>query len=407
MKFRKLLIASLLLNACLLALFGYLLVARGMAPEAATGAGTHRIATADAATAAGSPKAAAEWAAIRSSDWKQYVKNLRATGCPEETVRDIIFSEVNKSYAARWRSLNGDDGKKYWVSKREGWWGHMKQKQFNELEREKKQLIQELLGVDADAQLRKYLVLNYDANVETRQLDFLPEERRQQLSRVLDKDYKAVQAVWLKQEPGGGLPPAAQHELNVAMQKQKADLAQMLSPAELEEYELRNSALAKDLRRQLYGFDATEKEYRDIFEAQKVLHDKFANDPYNSTDENANEKRAAAADAAEQQIREALGERRYGDYLRAKSAQYQQLLNFTDEFELTKETANQAYEIVKRAGEQLKQLQADKSLSTEERQGKIGALQAETDQALIQVIGEKGLKYYKQNYGGWMGNTGR
>ena len=69
------------------------------------------------------------------------------------------------------------------------------------------------------------------------------------------------------------------------------------------------------------------------------------------------QKRAVAAEAAENEIRTALGEKRYAEYLRAKNVQYQQLLNFTDEFELTRNAANRAYEVIGRAEERLKQLQ--------------------------------------------------
>jgi hypothetical protein len=404
---RRLLIFSLLLNACLLVLAAYQFRALHTGTTPANLAGQPGKMAA-AALRVSAPETRGGWTAIQSADWKVYVKNLRATGCPEETTRDIIFAEVNKTYAARWRSIDGDDGKKYWVSKRQGWWGHARQKQFNALEREKKELIEQILGVDADAQLRKYLVLNYDAAEEdVRRLDFLPANRREKLNKVMDKDDKAIHAVWLKQEPGGGLPPAGQHELNVALQQRNKDLAKMLSSAEMEEYDLRNSQQAKDLRRQLYGFEATETEFWVIFTAQKKLQDKFTDLPYNSTDETINQKRAVAAEVTETEIRGAIGEKRYTEYLRVKTVQYQQLLNFTDEFELSRDIANRACEIIERAGASLKRVHGDTSLSAEQRQARIAAVQAETDQALAQAMGEKGLKYYKQNYGGWLANAGR
>jgi hypothetical protein len=349
-----------------------------------------------------------DWTTVQSTNWKIYVTNLRATGCPEDVVGDIIFSEVNKTYAARWRTMNGDDAGKYWVSKREGWWGHTKQKQFNALEREKKELIRELLGADADVLLRKYLVLNYDVSSESDlRLDFLTVERKQKLTEVLDKDDREIQMVWLKQEPGGGLPAVAQHELNVAMQQRKDDLAKTLSALELEEYEVRNSPLAKDLRRQLYGFEATEPEFRDIFRAQKAMRDQFADLPYNSTDEKTNQRRVVAAEAMENKIRSALGEKRYADYLRTKSADYQELLNFADEFELPKETASRAYDTIKRAKDRLKLLEGDTGMSNAERLKGVDAVQAQTDEELTKLLGEKGLKYYKQNYGDWTPGMGK
>ena len=37
-----------------------------------------------------------DWNAVESDDYKKYIANLRAIGCPEETIRDIITADVNK-----------------------------------------------------------------------------------------------------------------------------------------------------------------------------------------------------------------------------------------------------------------------------------------------------------------------
>jgi hypothetical protein len=39
------------------------------------------------------------WAAVEAADYHQYIANLRAIDCPEETIRDIIIADVNKLYA--------------------------------------------------------------------------------------------------------------------------------------------------------------------------------------------------------------------------------------------------------------------------------------------------------------------
>src|SRR6185369_814692 len=38
------------------------------------------------------------WANVESPDYRDYIAKLRAIGCPEETVRDIIIADVNKLY---------------------------------------------------------------------------------------------------------------------------------------------------------------------------------------------------------------------------------------------------------------------------------------------------------------------
>jgi hypothetical protein len=45
------------------------------------------------------------WLDIQSADLKEFVRRLRAAGCPDETVKDIILAEVNRRFAARTREL--------------------------------------------------------------------------------------------------------------------------------------------------------------------------------------------------------------------------------------------------------------------------------------------------------------
>src|SRR6478752_7194 len=39
------------------------------------------------------------WAQVESSDYRVYIANLRAIGCPEATIKDIIMTDVMKLYA--------------------------------------------------------------------------------------------------------------------------------------------------------------------------------------------------------------------------------------------------------------------------------------------------------------------
>jgi hypothetical protein len=41
------------------------------------------------------------WSQIESSDYRTYVANLRAIGCPEQTIRDIICADVDATFASR------------------------------------------------------------------------------------------------------------------------------------------------------------------------------------------------------------------------------------------------------------------------------------------------------------------
>src|SRR5690349_13940800 len=45
------------------------------------------------------PQAHFDWRQMESEDYQQYLANLRAIGCPEKTVRDIILADVNDLFA--------------------------------------------------------------------------------------------------------------------------------------------------------------------------------------------------------------------------------------------------------------------------------------------------------------------
>ena len=39
-----------------------------------------------------------KWEAVEAPDYKQYIANLRAVGCPEQTIRDIIITDLDRTY---------------------------------------------------------------------------------------------------------------------------------------------------------------------------------------------------------------------------------------------------------------------------------------------------------------------
>ena len=44
-----------------------------------------------------------DWTSVESQDYREYIANLRAIGCPEETVRDIIIAEERQSFVCQIR----------------------------------------------------------------------------------------------------------------------------------------------------------------------------------------------------------------------------------------------------------------------------------------------------------------
>ncbi len=58
-------------------------------------AGEHRCEQAEVSVATNRFR----WDKVESTDYFQYIANLRTVGCPDETVRDIVLADVRKLYA--------------------------------------------------------------------------------------------------------------------------------------------------------------------------------------------------------------------------------------------------------------------------------------------------------------------
>jgi len=147
---KKLLFLSLVGNVFLGAMvLLFRLHSGGAPPMPAAGVGAHRreVETEPVVAPAGRPppSPAFRWSQVESSDYPTYIGNLRAIGCPEETIRDIIKADVAALYASKRRQLERGAGTG--GSERDGLdggWGT--QSALQQLRREEAGLIRALLG---------------------------------------------------------------------------------------------------------------------------------------------------------------------------------------------------------------------------------------------------------------------
>ena len=103
---------SICLNCALLGCLAFLLLsgrpARPRAEAPAEAENPPPVAEAVVPAPGVSPTAEAKpfhWSQIESADYRTYVANLRAIGCPEQTIRDLVKADVDSLYASRRQPL--------------------------------------------------------------------------------------------------------------------------------------------------------------------------------------------------------------------------------------------------------------------------------------------------------------
>lgn len=336
-----------------------------------------------------------DWNAVESDDYKKYIANLRAIGCPEETIRDIITADVNKLYESRRKALAGPPKKfEFWKS------GVMVMGAANDpgriekeraLNVEKRALLTELLGSAPDEKLD---LLASTANQLEALFDFLPTDKR-------NKVFEAMQDLQTKMQKAmkGGSPDP--DDLRKLMKESEATLTVLLTPQELLDYNLRFSITANTMRMQFAGFEPTEQEFLEIYQRRKAYDDEFGGGfggPLNLKGEEKQRQQAAEKNL-EDQVKNLLGSDRYTDYTRAKDYTFQAMYRVADREGLGKEAAVKVYGMKKAAEDQAKQLRNDQNLPVDQRTAALRAIRDETERSVKSVFGEKGFTNYERNGG--------
>lgn len=343
------------------------------------------------------------WRQLESSDYRTYIANLRAVGCPENTIKDIILTDIMKLFAER-RGRFYQNGRefKYWeTSEKRALSARQiedREKEMSKIDKEMPAILRDLLGVNYDREINKYFVDNHE---DDRRLSFVSEDKRKQLLALRDEIEGLKERIVDQAQKG---QPMDVEGLKKIQEHQDQILSQILTPAEREEYALRTSDTADRLRNQLVGFNPTEQEFRDIYKLWQAHDEKFAY--VSADDETARRAKEEDQKRVEEEVRAKLSPDRLADYERTRSADYQNLYLFAERYELPQSTVQAVMEIRQVAENARQNLLAQSSIADAERQAALKAVQEETRRALRQNLGDKIFAAYTSNGGGWMNSLG-
>ena len=334
------------------------------------------------------------WAMLESEDYKDYIARLRAIGCPEQTIRDIIIADVNSLYGRKIAALRPTSADfKFWkTNDREARTAQRdRERKQEELERERNKLIKELLGVDLDTELGKW---DGRSDPNERRYGFLPPEKQEQMIALREKYREMERTMFGNGNNGWNSENRAKY---LALRAQmEAEIAQVLTPAEFEQYQLRNSRTAEGMREELVSFQPTESEFREIFKLKKAYNDQYG--MYGGGgDDAAQQQRRLAQQQLEEQMKALLGADRYKDYALTQDERYRDLYEFTQRNNLTADAAKSVFDMRLAAEAERRRIENDQSIPPAEKKVLLTAMGQQTYAALSQVMGANVFKEYQQH----------
>lgn len=318
---------------------------------------------------------------------------IRDSGLPPELARALIRASIEERFLERQRALYPAPAElKYWASNYDrGRYTPKDRTAVIDLRREKEKALDELIPGWRE-----------EEKMSDSTLSFLSAEKAQRLE-MIEEDYGALIANVRNEFSSGASValPSDREKLKYLEKEQRAEIAQLLTPEELAEYDLRQSMTAASLRYGLTAFEPTEEEFRSIFSIQKAeVDDKFGSSYlYGMLPADERAARTQAQAKADAEIKTLLGEQRFAEYTRSKDYEYQKLTEITNRLQLPKDRAVEAYTLKTTFEEKL---QATLKASTPETQAQnLAGVKEEADREFTRVLGSKGYEAYK-SYAFWM-----
>jgi hypothetical protein len=348
------------------------------------------------------------WAGVWSDDAKELIRRLRAAGCPEETIQNLVLAEVNRRYQARVRDLWPDRYKEqtFWETQKRDAATSKKSRetmqQQRELEKEKSAELVSLLGVDPEKAQRQADGTDSLYDYRGRQLGFLPESKRDAVGKYLEGFEDKMQDFY--ERTRGLYDSEARAERRQLEAERLKGLAQYLTPQEIREYDLRNSQTATQLSFDLQGLSLNREQYEAIFD----IRNKYGDSIYNyadSMDSAGGQKRVEETKKSMiADLASALGPEKAKEYERSQDYSYQQLSRMAKRYDLPADTAPKVYDYKQVAEETAKQVRENTTLTAEQRQTQLQQIRAETERTVKSTIGDQNYQRYLSQGGFWINN---
>jgi len=413
---KRLLQLSLLLNVLLLIAAGWRSAHRppmNRMPRSEVGQPAGKSPRHSIFSRASSSRPARPWDAVETSDPQCFIANLRAIGCPEQTIRDIITMRVCRTHRGEWVEAEAEAARVWDFTRNRNprEWRERNRRQ-TALRNEVAYTLESLFGGNWRALTASLLGWPWRGNDP---MQFLNVEKRRQL-RELDMRYGELKNELEHKGFTGRLDAEDAARLRDLDRQKQTELATILSPQELADYLYRQSPAA-DYVRQRMPEARSESEFRamvkvalefQMAESPAVAALRSGLEPGDPAVIKADAERRKAFD---QRLKEVLGEQRIAEQ------QAEEQVRVAEERRQHEEQDKQRFrtELAEMAGSvgiaeadaqrffdrlmelkptlepKLEEMQKNLTGTPEEKQKRMEAeIKAELEKIALEIMGEKG-----------------
>jgi len=333
------------------------------------------------------------WNEIESADFPTYIANLRAIGCPESTIRDIIVADVNQLFARRRATEVITAEQKWWLSEPDPEVTQMASEKLQALEGERRTLLSTLLGPEWESSYYPYPAHPDTPPLDGPLLGALPPQTKQAVRDIESRSTERRQAYLDSLQKEGKQPDPA--ELARMRQQTRAELAQALNPEQLEEYLLRYSSHGASLRSELHGLANTPEQFRALFRLTDPI-DQQLQVLSNTNDAAITARRQDLEKQRDQAIEQTLGSDDYKQYRLLQDSLYREVQAVAQQAGAPSNQILRLYEISRLTEQERQRIRNDASLSDEQKEQALETVQAAQRNSWRKLLGDAVYQRYLQ-----------
>jgi hypothetical protein len=336
------------------------------------------------------------WEQIQSTNYPTLIKNLRAIGCPEQTIRDIVTSEVNRLYARRRLAEVNFPNYQWWKSAPDQALVDAAEDKLRSLEAERRDLLTGLLGAGWDAESKAVIAARAGITLTGPILGDMPESAKQAALAIVAAAQQKIEAYQESQRlQNKAIDPMQMVRLR---EEPLLQLAAVLNPEQYEEFTLRYSPAAQQLREMMRSMELTPDQFRELFTSlnsiigQPVFY-------YAGTDPQLLKQQQQLQTQSEAVIKATLGEAAYATYQLSQDPLYRSSQALTQQLNLPQSLLAPIYEINRATEAELDRIRKDDTLSNDEKVEALAQTQVQQQQSLEALLGPEAFQRWLQAQG--------
>ncbi len=323
------------------------------------------------------------WDQIRSTNYATLITNLRAIGCPEQVIRDLVVTDINRIYANRRLKEVDFPNFQWWKSNPDPALAKAAEDKLQALETERRNLLTGLLGQGWDVESKEAIAARGGITLTGPLLGELSPSAKQAIFDIVAAAQLKIDAYQQQQ----GLAGAAVDPVQMVRLREEplTALASVMEPAAYDEFLLRYSPAAQQLRDMMKNMSLTPDLFSALFSALSGI----IGQPiffYSGSDPSLVKQQQQLATQSDAIIKTILGEA-YGTYQLNQDPVYQSTQALAQQLSLPAKMIVPLYQISRAAQAEMDRIRADDTLSSDEKIQALSQTRVEEEQTVEQLLG--------------------